>query len=631
MVSLTYKELNEKSNRLAQMLQEKGVQPGTIVGIMVERSIRMMVGILGILKAGGAYLPIDPGYPEERIRYMLTDSSVQILLTSGDNIPVGTGGLAPLYLPIEDRLAANSENQPATRNELSQPAASPGNMAYIIYTSGSTGKPKGVIVEHRSVVNVLFALQGKYPFSQSDTYLLKTTYVFDVSVTELYGWFMGGGRLAVLEPGGEKDPHKLLDTIEVAAVSHVNFVPSMFNVFAAVVNPRNIRKLSSLKYIFLAGEAVQVGMVHRFKEWNTKILLENLYGPTEGTVYASWYALSQWEGDGNVPIGRPVGNTKLYILDKNDHLQPVGIAGELCISGRGVARGYINRPGLTAEKFDQDFQDYLNKSFLGGPGGRFLKKAPLAAGGSIYRTGDLARWLPDGNIEFLGRIDRQLKIRGFRIEPGEIENRLLSHSNIKEAVVAATGRTGRETEHLCAYIVSEKTVDTSELREYLLQTSPEYMIPSYFIRLDKFPLTTSGKIDKKSLPLPSGERPKLETSYAMPGTRAEKKITDIWKDILGMEKIGIDDSFFELGGNSLDMIKVNDRIKETFQVDIPVVHMFRYHTIRSLAGYLKNDNMDESFADKKQKIFKAVDRSRRRHREGIPKRRPPTKIGNPLK
>jgi amino acid adenylation domain-containing protein len=638
MMSLTYRELNEKSNQLAQVLGEKGVQPDTIVGIMVERSIEMIVGILGILKAGGAYLPIDPGYPKERIRYMLTGSAVQILLTSRDNIPVGTGkqgGLAPLYLPIEDRLAANSEKQPAARNELLQPATSPGNLAYVIYTSGSTGKPKGVMVEHRSVVNVLFALHGKYPFSQSDTYLLKTTYVFDVSVTELYGWFMGGGRLVVLEPGGEKDPYKILDAIDNAAVTHVNFVPSMFNVFAAAVNPQNIRKLSSLKYIFLAGEALQPGLVHRFKEWNTKILLENLYGPTEGTVYASGYSLSRWEGDGNVPIGKPIENIKLYILDRNDHLQPNGIAGELCISGDGLARGYIDRPELTAEKFDQDFQDYQDDQDEKEKKKRTNKSSftplPLYPSTPLYRTGDLARWLPDGNIEFLGRIDRQLKIRGFRIEPGEIENRLLSHNDIKEAVVAATGRTGPENGHLCAYIVSDKIFDTSELREYLLQTSPEYMIPSYFIQLDQFPLTTSGKIDSKALPLPSGERPKLETSYAMPGTWSEKKIADIWKDILGIVKIGIDDSFFELGGNSLDMIKVNDRIQKIFQVDIPVVHMFRYPTIRSLAVYLKNRKTDESFIDKKERIFKAVEKSRSRRREGIPRMRPPQKIGKRLK
>ena len=644
--AITYNELNKKSNQLARLLNEKGIQPDGIVGIMVERSVEMVIGILGILKAGGAYLPIDPDYPDERKRYMLKDSSAEVLVAT-QILQKRSGKIVfekeTIYMDIQDKDKVEVEGE--NRNLFSQPQPeslkvplnlNPGNLAYVIYTSGSTGKPKGVMVEHRSVVNVLFALQGKYPFDQSDTYLLKTTYVFDVSVAELYGWFIGGGRLAILEPGGEKDPYKILDAIEDAAVTHVNFVPSMFNVFAAIVNPQNKRKLYSLKYVFLAGEAVKPGLVYRFREWNIEILLENLYGPTEGTVYASGYSLSRYQDNGSVPIGKPIGNTKCYILDKNDHLQPIGIAGELCISGRGVTRGYIDRPELTAEKFDQDFQDDQDEK---GPATREQLKirsgaydpthlTHLPTHSPIYRTGDLARWLPDGNIEFMGRIDRQLKIRGFRIEPGEIENRLLSHSDVKGAVVAAAGRTGRETEHLCAYILSEKTVDISGLREYLLQTSPEYMIPSYFIQLDQFPFTTSGKIDMKKLPLPSGERPKLETSFAMPGTWAEEKIADIWKEILGMDKIGIDDSFFEVGGNSLDMIRVNDRIQEAFQVDIPVVDMFRYPTIRSLAGYLKNGKTDESFIDSKERIFKAVDRGKSRLREGIPKRWPPAKIRN---
>jgi len=615
-VRITYRELNEQSNQLAQMLQEKGVKPDTIVGVMVERSIEMMVGIMGILKAGGAYLPIDPGYPKERIHYMLTDSNARILLSEVSKVSEG------IEVIRINKINEKSEHLPTYPLTHSPTHLS---LAYVIYTSGSTGKPKGTLIPHQNAINTLYHLEKLYPLKESGIYLLKTPYTFDVSVTELFGWFMGGGSLAVLEAGGEKDPHKILDVIKNTGVTHVNFVPSMFNVFAAALNPQNINQLSSLKYIFLAGEAVLPELVQRFRKWNTKIQLENLYGPTEGTVYASGYSLSQWDGEGNIPIGKPVGNTKLYILDKNGHLEPIGIAGELFIYGHGVARGYIDRPELTAEKFDQDFQDDQEKKekVEGLHHSSFITHRS-----ALYKTGDLARWLPDGNIEFLGRIDRQLKIRGFRIEPGEIENRLLRHNDIKEVVVTATGRTGAGTEHLCAYIVSNNSLDTSELREYLSQTSPDYMIPSYFIQLDQFPLTTSGKIDTKALPLPSGERPKLKTSYAMPGTEEEKKIADIWKDVLRIDKISIDDTLFDLGGNSFDVILIKDMIKETLQVDVPMVNLFRHTTIRSLAAYLKDSKTNESFTAQKEKIFKAVDRSRSRLREGIPKHRSPQKKEN---
>ncbi|MGD2088539.1 MAG: amino acid adenylation domain-containing protein, partial [Candidatus Aminicenantes bacterium] len=373
---LSYRKLNEKSHQLAVLLIEKGVKPDTIVGIMLERSLEMVTGILGILKAGGAYLPIDPDYTGERINYMLADSGAKILL-SADHHPDLPSSPLPSF------------------SHLHLPPAPATCLAYIIYTSGSTGKPKGVLVEHRSVVNILTALQTLYPLKRFDTYLLKTSYLFDVSVTELFGWFREGGRLALLEKDDEKDPAKIIDIIEREGITHINFVPSMFGIFVdqLYINTGNVKKLSNLKYIFLAGEALLPGLVEKFSQLNTPIPLKNIYGPTEGTIYSSLYSLSIW-GGGIVPIGTPMSNIKLYIMDVNNRFQPKGVPGELYISGDGLARGYLNRPGLTADRFDHDFWDYqddqdeekkdtikkYNKKLLrGGPDasrGGFLEKSP---------------------------------------------------------------------------------------------------------------------------------------------------------------------------------------------------------------------------------------------------------------
>ncbi|MCP5054861.1 MAG: amino acid adenylation domain-containing protein, partial [bacterium] len=335
---LTYGELNKRANHLAHKLRQKnGCAGGTIVGIIVDRSIRMVIGILGVLKSGGAYLPIDPGYPPDRINYMLTESHAKLLLTTKNR-----------YLNEWDAVYLDDFDKPSTGHwpsvDIGHPSSS--RLAYVMYTSGSTGKPKGVMVEHRSVVNVLTALQRQYPLTGTDTYLLKTSYSFDVSITELFGWYLVGGRLAIAGSDVEKDPVSLLEVIEKQKVTHINFVPSMFNVFIDELTPDNVSQLSGLRYIFLAGEALLPKMVDKFRRLNTKIILENLYGPTEGTVYASRYSLSYWDGIGSVLIGKPLPNIRIYILDRNHNLQPVGVPGELVISGMGVARGYLNRTQL---------------------------------------------------------------------------------------------------------------------------------------------------------------------------------------------------------------------------------------------------------------------------------------------
>ncbi|UCH96738.1 MAG: amino acid adenylation domain-containing protein, partial [Candidatus Aminicenantes bacterium] len=579
MTYISYRELNEKSNQLAYLLNEKGVQADIIVGIMAERSVEMVIGLLSILKAGGAYLPLDPEYPEERINYILTDAKV-IILVKKSNIFSNFATADDIdVIVIDDVIDKNRRAAPILpSNLLPFCPSSPANLAYILYTSGSTGRPKGVPVQHGSVVNILWALFKKYPLLKEDTYLLKTTYTFDVSVSELFGWYIGGGRLAILEPGSEKDPLTILDWIQRAYVTHINFVPSMFGVFLEILDTRKVSQLSNLKYIFLAGETLPPHLVTRFNELNTGIMLENIYGPTENTIYASQYSLLTWQGVGSIPIGKPLNNIRAYILNSSDQLQPIGVWGELCIGGEGLARGYLNRPELTAEKF-------CCKSFLL-EGTRGL--APL-----LYKTGDLARWHGDGdgNIEFLGRIDHQVKIRGFRIELGEIENQLLKHNKVREAVVLA-GEDEKEDKYLCAYIVPDRSsaseaFDVNALRNDLLTFLPGYMIPAYFVELEQTPLTPTGKINKNALPKPV-INPGSE--YRAPGDEIERRLQRIWSEVLGIEKnkIGTRDNFFKLGGHSLKATIMISKIYREVHVKIPLGEVFRIPTIMGLARYIKS-------------------------------------------
>ncbi|MGD2084986.1 MAG: amino acid adenylation domain-containing protein [Candidatus Aminicenantes bacterium] len=571
-IFVTYKELNYKSEQLARLLGEKGVRSDTIVGIMVERSIEMVTRILGILKAGGAYLPIDPDYPRERINYMLKDSSASILLATENTEDTESDSYYPSTL-----LPFYSSTLPSSHPSTIPPfnPSNPSSLAYIIYTSGSTGKPKGVIVRHGSLINLLLAMHGRYPLGERDVYLLKTSYMFDVSVTELFGWFMEGGRLAVLESGDEKNPNKIIDAIEHYSVSHINFVPSMFNVFTSALEPGIMERLSGLKYIFLAGEALLPGTVTRFNQLNTTIALENIYGPTEATVYASWYSLSAWTGEGPIPIGKPLPNVSLYILNKWGNLQPVGIPGELCISGAGLACGYLNNPELTNKKLLRGVQ-----------GGGFLEKSPPGRRRPvIYKTGDLARWITDGNIEFLGRMDHQVKVRGFRIELGEIETHLLKYPRVSEAVVIER-EDDKADKYLCAYTRVEEdeggSIEPIVLRNYLSGLVPGYMIPSYFVQLDKIPLTPSGKLDRKALPVPGIE---IGDNYIAPRDEIERRLAAIWSKVLKIEtdRIGIDDNFFHLGGHSLKATTVVSLSHKELQVNVEIEDIFNHPSIRGLS------------------------------------------------
>jgi amino acid adenylation domain-containing protein len=595
---LKYGKLNEKSNQLARILRQKGVGPDTVVALMVRRSFEMIIAILAIMKAGGAYLPIDSEYPAERINYMIEDSGTKLILTNHDEESILSyipGDIDMMDTRNRDIYCVDSSNP----NHANQGT----DLAYIIYTSGSTGKPKGVMIEQRSVLNTLLAMQRKYPVKQTDVYLLKTSFVFDVSVAELFGWFLGGGKLSILEIDEEKDAGKISDAIERDSITHINFIPSMFNVFIDSLEEAGIKKLSSLEYIFLAGEALLPEHVIKYRKFHLKGKLENIYGPTEGTIYSSWYSLSQWVDRGSIPIGRPMPNTRLYILDKDGLLQPPGVSGELCIGGVGVASGYLNSPELTAEKFDLDIcdlSDYhdeedpfgqINKKFLRGSRGQFLQKAPPGRRRQkIFKTGDLVRWLPDGNIEFLGRIDQQVKIRGYRIELAEIASHLVMHEQIKEAVVLAKEEESGE-KYLCAYITSPVKPLAVDLREYLAQKLPGYMIPAYFEQLEKMPLTSNGKLDLQTLAAYEIEvKPAAE--YLEPESEMEIIIRDIWKEILKPDKIGINDNFFEIGGNSLKILQVINKLKKLLKKNIPMVSMFEYPTIKTFSHYLSQDRLD---------------------------------------
>ncbi|WJM11231.1 amino acid adenylation domain-containing protein [Paenibacillus sp. PK1-4R] len=553
---LTYAELNARANQLAWTLREHGVGAECIVAIMAERSLELMVGLYGILKAGGAYLPIDPSLPAERIGYMLRDSGTAVLLLDPGQDPCGFEGAV-----VE--LAPQGQTQSESNPPLEQDSDS---LAYVIYTSGTTGNPKGVMIEHRSVINRLQWMQHRYPIGEQDVILQKTPITFDVSVWELFWWGMTGARVCLLPPQGEKDPVILAETIERHGVTVMHFVPSMLSVFLEQAGDAfNREQLGSLRRVFASGEALKPQQVTGFYKLmeGSEATLHNLYGPTEATVDVTYYDSASTFAEGVVPIGKPIANTQLYIVNDHRQLQPMGVAGELCIAGEGLARGYLNQPELTAEKFVDN---------------------PFEPGTKMYRTGDLARWLPDGNLEYLGRIDHQVKIRGYRIECGEIEAQLLMHAHIREAVVIDQKDEQGEA-YLCAYVVTDETVPIAELRGHLAAQLPDYMFPSYFVELEKLPLTPNGKVDRKALPAPQG-RMQAARQYMSPRSKTEAKLVTIWQDVLRIEQVGIQDNFFELGGDSIKAVQIAARLRG-HQLHLAIRDLFRYPTILELSSHVQ--------------------------------------------
>jgi amino acid adenylation domain-containing protein len=548
---LTYAQLNARANQLAHHLRTLGVGPEVLVAICMERCAEMVVGLLGILKAGGAYVPLDPAYPKERLSFMMEDAHTAVLLTQGHMVEQVPGyGIHVVYLDSDwEAIAAKSEKNPVT-------GATAGNLAYILYTSGSTGQPKGVMVEHRGLCNTINWIIQTLELSTEDRCLLKTPITFDAAGRELFPTLLTGGRLVIAEADGHRDSRYLAETIRSARISIFHCVPSLLQFL--VEEPAFDDSLA-LRAVMCGGEALPTRVVERFQH-RSKAKLYNVYGPTE-TIIDSTYWLCEGPNHGSSsPIGRPIPNARIYILNNALRPLPIGVAGQMHIGGLSLARGYLNRPELTAEKFIPD-------PFSAEPGAR------------MYKTGDLARYLPDGNIEFLGRGDQQVKIRGFRIELGEIEAALGQHPAVRKAVVLAREDAPSE-KRLVAYVVAESTAD--ELRRFLKVKLPDQMVPAVFVLLDTLPLLSNGKIDRRALPVPDRTRPELDRTFVAPRTPTEELLAEIWAQVLDLERVGIHDNFFDLGGHSLLATQAVSRMRDAFQVDIPLRRLFEVPTVAGL-------------------------------------------------
>ncbi|HBO0049266.1 TPA: amino acid adenylation domain-containing protein [Pseudomonas aeruginosa] len=543
---LDYAELNRRANRLAHALIERGVGADRLVGVAMERSIEMVVALMAILKAGGAYVPVDPEYPEERQAYMLEDSGVQLLLSQSHlKLPLAQG-VQRIDLDQADAWLENhAENNPGI--ELNGE-----NLAYVIYTSGSTGKPKGAGNRHSALSNRLCWMQQAYGLGVGDTVLQKTPFSFDVSVWEFFWPLMSGARLVVAAPGDHRDPAKLVELINREGVDTLHFVPSMLQAF---LQDEDVASCTSLKRIVCSGEALPADAQQQVFAKLPQAGLYNLYGPTEAAIDVTHWTCME-EGKDAVPIGRPIANLACYILDGNLEPVPVGVLGELYLAGQGLARGYHQRPGLTAERF---------------------VASPFVAGERMYRTGDLARYRADGVIEYAGRIDHQVKLRGLRIELGEIEARLLEHPWVREAAVLAV-----DGKQLVGYVVLES--EGGDWREalaaHLAASLPEYMVPAQWLALERMPLSPNGKLDRKALPAP--EVSVAQAGYSAPRNAVERTLAEIWQDLLGVERVGLDDNFFSLGGDSIVSIQVVSRARQA-GLQLSPRDLFQHQNIRSLA------------------------------------------------
>ena len=555
---LTYGELNRRANQLAHHLRQVGVGPDVLVGLFMERSLEMVIGIYGILKAGGAYVPLDPEYPADRVAYVIEDAQVPVVLTQKhlkDRLPTNQSNV--FCLDSDWHIIAKEK----TENLFSVVSAE--NLAYVIYTSGSTGRPKGVMNEHRGIVNRLLWMQDEYSLTESDRVLQKTPFSFDVSVWEFFWPLQAGAQLVMAKPGGHRDSTYLVDTIKRYGITTLHFVPSMLQMF---LEESEVESCTCIRRVICSGETLSYELQKRFFGC-LEAELHNLYGPTEAAVDVTYWACRQDSEWPIVPIGRPVANTKIYILDRCMRPVPVGVTGELYIGGVQVARGYLNRPGLTAERFIPD-------PFSGRPGAR------------LYRTGDLARYLPDGSIEYLGRTDFQIKIRGLRVELGEIETRLEACEGVGRCAVELREDVPGD-KRLVAYYVRRTGAEVHEvnLRSRLRELLADYMVPQHFIELEQMPLTASGKVDRKALPKPATLR-KAEGQYLAPRNKAEVEVAKIWQDLLGLEKVGMRDNFFELGGHSLLVLRMVSRLKKQFARPIAVVDVFQHPTVEQLAAFL---------------------------------------------
>jgi amino acid adenylation domain-containing protein len=522
----------------------------------MERTPELLVGVLGIWKAGGAYVPLDPGYPAERLGWIITDAALPVVVATGSTAAVlPEHGATLVRVDQLPKAASDAAAEMAT-----EAPASAASLAYVIYTSGSTGRPKGVQVQHGSLSNLLAATREAFAVGEGDVMPALASYAFDIWLFEALLPLTSGGAVRLVERERVLDVPALLEEIADATLLHA--VPALMR--QVVHAERETPRLARLRRAFVGGDRVPADLLAEMRETLSGAETHVLYGPTEGTILTSTHPVPQ---DGIVeghPIGHPLGNVRLYVCDLLGSPQPVGVPGELLIGGTGVARGYLGRAGLTAEQFVPD-------PFGGKSGAR------------LYRTGDRARWRADGTLEFLGRVDGQVKIRGFRIEPGEVEGVLRQHESVAECVVVARENAPGET-RLVAYVVGD--VEAEELREHLRQSVPEYMVPSAFVVLEQLPLTPNGKLDRKALPAP--EHAADAERYVAPRTPVEELLAGIWAEVLGLERVGVKESFFDLGGHSLLIMRLLAEVQATFDVEISIRTVFSMPTVEAMAGEIEH-------------------------------------------
>ncbi len=559
---LSYRELNNRANQLAHYLRRHGVGPDVLAGLCVERSLEMVIGILGVLKAGGAYVPLDPGYPKERLGYMIQDSKVAVLLTQRAVVESLPGDVTRIICLDSDWKVVSKES-----SENPSSVTTEDHLAYVIYTSGSTGQPKGVMIPHRAICNHMHWMQRDFPLTESDGVVQKTPFSFDASVWEFFAPLFVGARLIMARPGGHLDSTYMSKLIAAEKATILQLVPSLLQI---LLDDKEFEKCSSLRRVFCGGEALSVQLQERFFAC-LGAELHNLYGPTEACIDSTYWTCRRGGCGQSVPIGRPIANMQSYVLDPLLQPVPVGIPGEVHLGGVGLARGYLNRPELTREKFVRH------------PFSRYAEAR-------LYKTGDLARYLADGNIEFLGRIDHQVKLRGFRIELGEIESVLLQHPAVEEVVVVVReDRPGDQ--RVAAYVVSSEVerAGPSDLRSYVKARLPEYMVPSVFVLLDALPVTPNGKVDRRALPVPDSTASETGMAYVPPRDPLEFQLTKIWEKVLNIEPVGIKDNFFELGGHSLLAVRLLTQIEKMARRKLPLVTLFQAATIEQLAEILQQE------------------------------------------
>ncbi|MFY9622653.1 MAG: amino acid adenylation domain-containing protein [Pyrinomonadaceae bacterium] len=563
--AMTYRLLDERANQLAHLLGNLGVASNVLVAICLEKSAEMVVALLAVLKAGGAYLPLNPEFPKERLRFMIEDSGTVHLITSAPMLRKLPEQISSLILVDRDRESISAQPIVAPLRE-----ATPHNLAYCIYTSGSTGKPKGVLIEHRNVVRLMLNDKLCFKFTQDDVWTMFHSYSFDFSVWEMYGALLYGGKLVLVSERDTKDPLLFLNLLVDEGVTVLNQTPSAFNNLTREALKRSATKLA-LRYVIFGGEELHPLQLREWKSAYPHVTLVNMYGITETTVHVTYKEVKEREIEENVSnIGGPIPTTTTYLMDSKLRLLPIGVPGEVCVGGDGVSRGYLDREDLTRQKFIQN---------------------PYKPEERIYRSGDLAKLLPNGQMVYLGRMDDQVQIRGFRVELGEVRSHLLEHPSVAKAEIIAR-QIHSETLELVAYVEPISEVNVTDLRNHLAQTLPSYMVPSAFVMMKSLPMTSNGKVDRRALPAPEHTRPELDGGFAAPRTIVEEIMAGIWMQVLEIERVGINDNFFDLGGHSLLATQIISLIRETFQIELPLRALFEKPTVAALAQVVDTQRLD---------------------------------------